>query len=207
MIYTYVRISKDTQDCQNQEHAVLKYADQHRLSIDARVNDVVSSRRPLSERALSYEILDKLKKGDVVLVTELSRLGRSTFEVMSILHQMMEKEAKLISINDGVTIGNDIGSKALAFAFSLSAEIERQLISQRTKQALALRKAQGMKLGRPLGSLNRQTKLSGHETEIQNLLAHKVSTAAIARIYNVSRITAANFIRSRGLDTADTKKS
>lgn len=120
-------------------------------------------------------------------------------EVMSILHVLMEKQVRVRSVKEGYELGDTINSKVLAFAFSLSAEIERAMISARTKEALARRKSEGKKLGRPKGSLSKKTKLTGKEQDIKMLLEKKVSVAAIARIMGVHRITMTNFIKSRRL--------
>jgi len=130
-----------------------------------------------------------MKAGDQLYVTELSRLGGFLFEIMSILHYCMEKDTVIISIKEGYTLGNTINSKVLAFAFGLSAEIERQLISQRTKESLARRKAEGLQLGRPHGSRSTVVKLSGQEEVIRELLRNKVSLSAIGRILKVNRQT------------------
>lgn len=140
-----------------------------------------------------------MKKGDILYVTELSRIGRSLLEIMSILHQCMTNDVKVISIKEGYELGNTISSKVLAFAFSLSAEIERQLISQRTKESLERRKAEGFILGRPVGSKSKETKLTGKEEAIRELLKNKVNHSAIGRILGVNRQTVSNFINSRSL--------
>ena len=135
-----------------------------------------------------------------LIVSELSRLGRNLMDVMSILHRCMESEVKVFTVKEQYELGNNINSKVLAFAFSLSAEIERQLISQRTKEALARKKAEGKKLGRPKGSLSKYTKLSGKEEQIRELLAKQVSYSAIGRILGVHRVTVKQFAQSRKLD-------
>ena len=111
----------------------------------------------------------------------------------------MEREIHVHTIKEKYELGNNINSKVLAFAFSLSAEIERQLISQRTKEALARKKSEGMKLGRPKGSLSKQTKLSGKEGEIKILLEKQISFSGIGRILGVNRLTVKNFVESRKL--------
>jgi len=140
-----------------------------------------------------------MKNEDIFLVSELSRLGRNLMEVMSILHDCMERNIKVFTIKEGYELGNNINSKVLAFAFSLSAEIERNLISQRTKEALARRKSEGMRLGRPYGSQNKEVKLSGKDEDIKKLLEKKISITAISRILEVNRLTVRNFIITRKL--------
>lgn len=119
---------------------------------------------------------------------------------MSILHTCMEKEIKVFTVKEKYELDNNINSKVLAFAFSLSADIERQLISQRTKEALARKKSEGKKLGRPKGSLSKETKLSGKEQQIIELLDKKVSYSAIGRIMGVNRLTVSQFVKSRVLN-------
>ena len=113
----------------------------------------------------------------------------------------MNKECKIWTIKDKYRLGEDIQSKVLAFAFGLSAEIERDLISQRTKEALARKRAEGVILGRPKGRKSAKVKLSGYENEITALLKLKTSKCEIARIFGVSRMTVATFIRNAGLMT------
>ena len=136
------------------------------------------------------------KKNDILIVSELSRLGQNLMEVMSILHECMEKDAKVFAIKEGYELGNNINYKVLAFAFSLSAEIERNLISQRTKEALARKKSEGVKLGRPKGSKQKITKLSNKEDEIKGLREKGVSYKAIARIYGVDWRTVKRFLEN-----------
>ena len=142
-----------------------------------------------------------MAKDDVLLVTELSRFGRSLMEVMSILHTLMDKQVKVYTAKERYELGNNINSKVLAFAFSLSAEIERNMISSRTKEALARMKSEGKKLGRPKGRLSKNTKLTGKEEIIQEYLNRKVPYAVIARLLDVHRITVVSFVRSRKLTT------
>jgi len=137
---------------------------------------------------------------DVLLVTELSRLGRSLLEVMSILHTLMEKEVKVFTTKERYELGNNISSKVLAFAFSLSAEIERSMISSRTKEALARKKSEGKRLGRPKGKFSSVTKLTGKDDLIREYLAKKIPVSVIARLLNVHRLTVRNYIRTRKLE-------
>jgi DNA invertase Pin-like site-specific DNA recombinase len=171
MIYGYIRVSTDKQTTENQRFEILKYADKKKLNIDRWMEETVSSTRKLSQRKLGA-LLTEMKKDDVLLVSELSRLGRSLMEVMSILHTLMEKNVKVLTTKERYELGNNINSKVLAFAFSLSAEIERSMISSRTKEALARKKSEGKKLGRPKGKLSSVTKLSGKDDLINSRFAH-----------------------------------
>jgi DNA invertase Pin-like site-specific DNA recombinase len=141
-----------------------------------------------------------MKKDDILLVSELSRLGRSLMEVMSILHTLMEKNVKVYTTKERYELGNNINSKVLAFAFSLSAEIERSMISSRTKEALARKKSEGKRLGRPKGRLSTVTKLTGKDDLIREYLEKKIPHTVIARLLNVNRLTVRNYIKTRKLD-------
>lgn len=199
MIYAYIRVSTDKQSVENQRFEILKYADAKKITIDKWIEETVSSRKKLSDRMLG-QTLDKLKSEDILIVSELSRLGRNLMEVMSILHTCMDGDVKVHTIRENYELGNNINSKVLAFAFSLSAEIERQLISQRTKEALARKKSEGMKLGRPKGSLSTHTKLSGKKQQIKEFLDKRISYTAIGRIFGVHRKTVKSFVESRLLN-------
>lgn len=198
MIYAYIRVSTDRQTAENQRYEILKKTSTDRVLVDEWVEETASGTKAASARSLG-PLLDRMKKGDSLYVTELSRLGRSLMEIMSLLHQCMERDVRVYAIKEGYELGNNINSKVLAFAFSLSAEIERQLISQRTTEALARKKAEGMQLGRPKGSRNESVKLSGKEDAIRELLKSKVSHSAIGRILGVDRQTVSAFISSRNL--------
>jgi len=198
MIYGYIRISTDKQSVENQRYEILKFSDEKKWSIEQWIEETVSGTKKVSNRKLG-ELLNQMTKNNVLVVTELSRLGRSLMEVMSILHGCMEKEIKVYTTKERYELGNNINSKVLAFAFSLSAEIERNMISQRTKEALARKKTEGVKLGRPKGSISKNTKLSGKEEEIKILLNKKMSYSAIGRLLGVHRLTVKNFVKSRKL--------
>jgi DNA invertase Pin-like site-specific DNA recombinase len=142
-----------------------------------------------------------MHEDDILVVSELSRLGRSLLEVMSILHTLMEKEVKVFTTKERYELGNNISSKVLAFAFSLSAEIERSMISSRTKEALARKKSEGKRLGRPKGKLSAVTKLSGKDDLIREYLEKKIPQSVIARLLNVHRLTVRNYIRTRKLQS------
>jgi DNA invertase Pin-like site-specific DNA recombinase len=198
MHYAYIRVSTDKQTTETQRFEILKFADQNKLAIDQWIEETVSGTRKVQERKLG-RLLPTLQPQDVLIVTEISRLGRSLMEVMSFLHILMEREITVYTIKEGYTLGNNLNSKVLAFAFSLSAEIERAMISQRTKEALARKRSEGKRLGRPKGALSKRTKLTGKEGVIKDLLAKRVGVSAIARILGVHRLTVAHYIRSRGL--------
>ncbi|WP_069659380.1 master DNA invertase Mpi family serine-type recombinase [Arcticibacter eurypsychrophilus] len=198
MIYAYIRVSTDKQTVENQRFEILKYSSSKRIHVDEWIEETVSGNKRSEDRKLG-KVLTDLKKNDILIVSELSRLGRNLMEVMSILNNCMVKESKVYAIKEGYELGNNISSKVLAFAFSLSAEIERNLISQRTKEAMARMKSEGLPIGRPAGSLSKQTKLTGKEATIRELLDKKVGVSTIGRILGVNRLTVESYIRTRKL--------
>lgn len=150
MIYGYIRVSTDKQTVENQRFEIERFANRQQLEIDGWIEETISGAKNYTKRELG-RLLKKAKKGDLIICAELSRLGRSLFMIMEILNICMNKECRVWTIKDGYRLGDDIQSKVLAFAFGLSAEIERNLISQRTKEALARKKSEGVVLGRPKG--------------------------------------------------------
>lgn len=198
MNYAYIRVSTDKQTTENQRFEILKFADEKKLTIDKWVEETVSGTKKVEERKLG-ELIHRLADQDTLIVTELSRLGRSLMEVMSILNTLMEKKVCVYATKERYELGNNINSKVLAFAFSLSAEIERSMISSRTREALSRKKSEGAKLGRPKGSLSKRSKLTDREEDIKELLNSRVSDSAIARIMKVNRVTLTKFVNSRGL--------
>ena len=140
-------------------------------------------------------MIKKIKKDDLLITSELSRLGRDLLQIMGILNHCMNIGANIWTIKDNYRLDAGIQGKILAFAFGLTAELERNLISQRTKEALAARRANGMKLGRPLGAKSSYLKLSGKEQIIGSLLAKGESKTAIAKKLHVNRETVRNFIK------------
>ena len=192
MIYSYIRVSSDQQNCANQKYEVECYATKNNITINEYIEKTVSSRKPLKDRKLG-KLLNKLSKGDIVISTEISRLGRNMLEVMGILQTCLEKDCEIITIKENYHLGADIQSKVLAFAFSLAAEIERQLISQRTKECLKRLKNEGKHLGRPYGFTYK--KLKKKHNKIIDLLNKKVSKAEIARLMGCSWATLHRYIK------------
>ncbi|MEQ9120355.1 recombinase family protein, partial [Fulvivirga sp.] len=159
MNYAYIRVSSDKQTVDNQRFTILKYCDEKKLVIDQWIEETASGAKKVENRKLG-DVLGKMSKGDLLIVSELSRLGRNLMEVMTILNECMSRDTRVHAVTERYELGDNINSKVLAFAFSLSAEIERNLISQRTKEALSKKKKEGVKLGRPKGSLSSKTKLT-----------------------------------------------
>lgn len=193
MIYGYIRISSDKQTIDNQEFEINNFCTKNNIKIDKWIKETISSTKELNKRKLG-PLLQSLHKDDILIASELSRLGRNLLQVMSILHFCMDKEVEVWTIKDSYRLGTDIQSKVLAFAFGLSAEIERNLISQRTKEALARLKSEGKKLGRPKGS-NQKSKLYHKEEQIIRLLSKGVLKKDIAKTLGIHRMTLYYFLK------------
>jgi DNA invertase Pin-like site-specific DNA recombinase len=195
----YLRISTGGQDLDNQRLAILDYAHRHRLQIDEFLEIQASSRRSLKERGLEG-LFAGMHGGDLMLVSELSRLGRSVGQIIQIVDDLVKHQIRFIAIKENIRLDGqqDMQSKVMVTMFGLFAEIERDLISQRTCEGLVAARAKGHLSGRPKGSRG-QSRLDGKEAEISMLLGKKVSKASIAKIMDVSRSTMLHFIRSRGL--------
>lgn len=196
MNYGYIRVSTDKQTVENQRFEINRFCEKQEIIIDRWIEETISGNKDVEKRKLG-KLLNKLKKDDVLICAELSRLGRNLLMIMSILNHCMKNDIQVWTIKDNYRLGSDINSKVLAFAFGLSAEIERNLISQRTKEALARKKAEGVILGRPKGRKSSKVKLTGKEVEIRNLLDKKVSKSAISRILGVHRLTVTKFIEEK----------
>jgi DNA invertase Pin-like site-specific DNA recombinase len=199
MIYGYVRVSTDRQDCENQKLGIIEKANQLNTSVDKWIEDNgISGTKEPEKRKLGW-LLKKVKRGDTVIVSELSRFGRSLYMVMRILENLSRNEIFVYSNKDNFKLENTIESKVIAFAFSIAAEIERDMISKRTKEALKRKRQEGVVLGRPLGGLSKKKKLSDRESEIIEYLNKGLSFSSIARLMNVHRLTVAKMVEDCGL--------
>lgn len=194
MIYGYIRVSSDKQTVENQRFEINNFCNQKLFVVDKWIEETISGTKDIEDRKLG-KLLKKMKKEDILICSELSRLGRNLLMIMGILNECMKNDVQVWTIKDNYRLGSDINSKVLAFAFGLSAEIERNLISQRTKEALARKKAEGVILGRPKGRKSSKKKLTGMESKIKELVNSKVSISAIARILKVNRATVSKFIK------------
>lgn len=192
MIYGYIRVSTDKQTVENQRFEIENYCKERNLIVNAWIEETISGTKKVDERKLG-KLLHKVHRGDIIICAELSRLGRNLLMIMSILNYCMENEIQVWTIKDNYKLGNDLNSKVLAFAFGLSAEIERNLISQRTKEALNRKRAEGVILGRPKGKKSSYYKLTGQEEKIRELREKGLSWKNIAKILNVNRNTLLNF--------------
>jgi DNA invertase Pin-like site-specific DNA recombinase len=187
-------VSTDKQTTENQRFEIKNFAKRKGFKISRWTEETISSRKDLQERAFG-ELLNKLKSEDILIVSEISRMGRNLLQIMSILNLCMEKQVKVFAIKEGYELGDNINSKVLAFAFGLSAEIERSLISQRIKEALARKKAEGIKLGRPKGSKKKNPILLKHNDFIIERIKSGVKQIEIAKALKVHRHTVMNWIK------------
>lgn len=197
MTYGYIRVSSDKQTVENQRFEIKKFCERQNIKIDDWIEETISGIKNYDKRKLG-KVLKRIKKDDLIICSELSRLGRSLFMIMDILNICLSKEARVWTIKDNYRLGDDIQSKVLAFAFGLSAEIERNLISQRTKEALKRKKEEGVVLGRPKGSSKPEHfKLHGKEEIIKKLITLKMTKTKIARKLKVNRLTLGKYIKEK----------
>lgn len=188
MIYGYIRVSTDRQTVENQRFEINAFCRSRQLRVDGWIEETISGICATDKRELGH-LLETIRKDDLIICAELSRLGRNLYMIMDILNFCMRKECRLYTVKEGYRLGDDIQSKVLAFAFGLSAEIERNLISSRTREALAARKAEGKRLGRPEGSKSKVRVLEGRREEILAWLAQGESVAVISERMGVCKKT------------------
>lgn len=196
MNYGYIRVSSDKQTVENQRFEITRFAQKNHLDIDGWIEETISGTKNYDKRKLG-SLLKMVEKNDLIICSEMSRLGRNLFMIMEILNICMTKECRVWTIKDNYRLGDDIQSKVLAFAFGLSAEIERNLISQRTKEALARKKANGQRLGRPVGRKTApdRYKLAPYNQEINQMLLAGMPHYLIAKHCHVSTGTLARYLK------------
>jgi len=195
----YIRVSTDKQNYDGQKLSILNFVNDH---LKGGVNEwieVKASTRKSAEKRKLDELKETLNKGDTLIVAELSRLGRSVGQIAILVDGLVSDGIRVICIKEGMELNGkrDMKSKVILTMFSLMAEIERDLVSERTKEGLRRARAEGKLLGRPKGTTS--SKLDGREGEIRGYLAKGVNLANVARIYGVSWSTMKHFILSRGL--------
>lgn len=199
MIYGYIRVSSDKQTVENQRFEISKFCEHEKLHVDDWIEETISGTKNYDKRQLG-NLLKKVNKDDIIICSELSRLGRNLFMIMEILNICMNKECRVWTIKDGYRLGDDIQSKVLAFAFGLSAEIERNLISQRTKEALARKKAEGVVLGRTMGERCRLSpKCAAKHEWIVKMLHEGMHKTTIAKELKISVTTLYRYLVYTGL--------
>ncbi len=190
----YLRVSTDKQTLGNQRSEIKRFADQNGLCIDCWVEEVVSGKVKDSDRKLGY-ILKRLKKGDTIIVSELSRLSRTLLDIMVIMRSLLERGITLYSVKENFCLSDNISSKVILFAFGLAAEIERDLISTRTKEALAARKEQGIVLGHRTGDCPKMEYLMRNRSAIVQAYDGGMSISRLCEDYRVARGTMSKFLK------------
>lgn len=198
MIYGYIRVSTDKQTVENQRFEINKFLRKSGYHVDEWIEETISGVISPEKRHLG-QLLEKTKKGDLIICSELSRLGRNMFMIMSILNKLMERGVIIYTVKEGYKLGEDLTSKVLAFAFSISAEIERQLISQRTTEALRRKKSEGVVLGHPKGKKNSIHKLDGKDEYIKKLITDGFTKKIIAQKLHVSVSTLYLYLRNKNI--------
>lgn len=193
----YIRVSSTKQTCEHQKYEIEQFAKQNHIIVDKWVMETISSRKALNKRQLG-QLLNDLQPNDILIAAEISRLGRSLLEVMHILEYCLNKNCQVWTIKENYRLGNDIQSKVMAFAFGLSAEIERNLISQRTKASLESVRATGKRLGRPFSAQSKKLKLSRNTKKVKELLDMGLTKYRIAKIMSVKQTTVSRFIQRMG---------
>jgi DNA invertase Pin-like site-specific DNA recombinase len=195
MNYGYMRVSTDKQDADNQRGAILEYGNKHGLKNIEFISETISSRK--ADRAI-FQLIDRLLPDDNLIIFELSRLGRGSMNDLERMRvKVSEKGATIHALIQNLIIkpdGSDISTKAIIFALELAAQIERQMISDRTKNALQARKAKGLPMGRPAGL----SKLDAHSTAIHGYQAKGLNLTAIAKLIDCNRQTLANWLITNG---------
>lgn len=198
MIYGYVRVSTDKQTVENQRFEIMRFAEEKGIKIDRWIEETISGTVDPEKRLLGRLIVH-MKKDDVLVCSELSRLGRNMFMIMTVLNEMLRRNIKIMTVKEKYELGDDILSKVLAFSFSISAEIERTLLSQRTTESLRRLKAEGKQLGRPKGRCNDSYKLTGLEKEIINMKKSGKTVHQICEYFDVSTGTLYSHLKREGI--------
>lgn len=203
----YLRVSTEGQDLAQQRLAILDYAQKHRITVDEFV-ETQRSAQQAAQRTELMQMIDGLQPGDRLIVSELSRLGRSLSQILQIIDRLIEKEVRLVAIKEAIRFEGkqNLQTKAMNALFGLFAEVERDLIAERTREGLAAAKARGKQLGRPKGAWGK-SKLDGKEEEIRSLLQKHVSKASIARIMDVSQTTLHHFVKTRNLQCSQRRRA
>lgn len=192
-VYAYIRVSTVTQSYESQKYEIRKYCESHGMNIHRWITESASGTVAVEKRSLG-RIIRKMSKGDLLICTELSRLGRNMLMIMGVLNQCSAKGVAIHTIKDNFDLSDNINSKIIAFAFALAAEIERNLISQRTKEALAVKKMAGVKLGRPSGSSRKKDMICSNRLEVIRLIQDGCSITSIAKTYGVHRNTLKKYL-------------
>lgn len=193
-VFAYIRVSTEMQTHSNQKYEISNWCRRHGFAVKEWVSESISGTVAVEKRNLG-SLLERMEKGDLLICTELSRLGRNMLMIMGILNLCAEKGISIHSIKDNFDLSDTINSKIIAFAFALAAEIERSLISQRTKEALAVRKQMGVRLGRPPGRSVKKDAFLAHLDEVRTLKLKGKSYVEIAAFYGIHRNTLKKYLK------------
>ena len=194
MIYGYIRVSTSSQTVENQKIQIKNYCREKRLHNVIWFSETISGTKMPEKRKLG-ELLKSAKVGDTIIVTEVSRLGRSMMMIMNVLDECLRNKVKVVAIKENFVLDNSIACKALMFAFGLSAEIERTLISERTKAGLERARKRGKKIGRTLGEKPHRFKLTPYKARIRRYIKEGRSLNSMAKEFGVRWTTMRNFCK------------
>ena len=198
MIYGYIRVSTEKQSTEVQRYEIKKYCDYQNMKIDAWINETISGAKDIKKRKIN-SMLRRLKAGDKVICTEISRLGRSMQIVWAIMDICLNRDVQIISLKENYKLSNDPMSKFILSVYSYAAETERILISERTKEGLDAKRREGIRLGRPQGSLSKELKLDKYRNKIIEDLKAGVPKIRIAKKYKVNVSTIYDYIKRRNI--------
>lgn len=194
--FAYLRVSTNAQDVSNQKHGILEYAHAHKLNGIEFYEDEISSRVRWNERVIGKILLDVCQRGDRLIFSEVSRIGRSTLQVLEVLQLCLDRGIEVHIAKQNMVFDGSMQSRISTTVLGLAAEIEREFISQRTKEALAKKKAEGVKLGRPKGAAAR-LKLDHKEAEIRGYLAKGINKSAISKLCDCAPSTLYSWLSRR----------
>lgn len=198
-IYAYLRVSTNQQDVENQRHGILEYANQKSLGHLEFISDFVSGQKRWRDRELGKLLTETAKEGDMVVFAEISRMARSTLQVLEILECCVQKKISVHIAKQQMVLDDSMQSRITSTVLGLAAEIERELISMRTTEALAKRKAAGKTLGRPRGKQSAKLKLDAKEQEIKMYLSKGISKRSIAKLVDCAPSTLYHWLKRNQL--------
>ena len=193
MIFAYIRVSTETQTYEGQQYEIVNYCQSNGLVVDHWCIEAVSGSCAVEKRSLG-KLLKRMKKGDLLLCTEISRLGRNMMMVLSILNTCSSPRIAIHTIKDNFDLSDSINAKIIAFCFALAAEIERNLISQRTREALAAKRCAGVRLGRPPGSSAKRDTFRAHRAEVEALLESGLKIKEVAARFRMHENTLRRYL-------------
>lgn len=198
MNYAYIRVSTENQTTENQKLNIKEYCKYRRITKVKFISEKVSGTKNYEKRELG-KLIEILNSGDILIVTELSRLGRSITMIFEILNILLKKNVKVYAIKENYELGDNVQSQVLAFAFSLSAQIERTLISERTKMGLERARKQGKQIGSIKGVKHKNYKLDKKKRYIQRRIKEKQSINSLAKELKVMNVTLVNFLKRNNI--------